>query len=124
MSLSGRQQEQIQSALLDAFDEAGLYQLARFKLDQDLHRIVGGGNLQELTFAFVEWADRQGRTAELINGALDQVPTNPELIALAKAAETWHVALPAPAEHPPYKGLEVYEVAACAALLWPRNADT
>lgn len=123
MSLTGRQYKQLQAALLAAFDEAGLRELARFRLEQDLDRIAGGNNLQELTYAFIQWADRQGRTADLITGALNEVPSNPELIALANAAETWHVTPPAPAEHPPYKGLQAYDVTD-ASIFYGRAALT
>ncbi len=111
VSLSGPQHQQIQEALLDAFDEAGLRRLVKFKLDKELDQIAGGQDLTERAYNLVAWAAAHGCVAELVAGALQEVPDNHKLVALAQDAKAWHIAAPAAAEASPYKGLEFFDVA-------------
>jgi hypothetical protein len=48
MPLTGLQHQQIQDAVLAAFDEAGLRQLVRQELDADLDAVAGGKNKTEV----------------------------------------------------------------------------
>ena len=57
MPLSGDQFEQIQDALLDAYDESDLRRMVRTRLDVNLDHVVGGGNLSEVVFNLVGWAE-------------------------------------------------------------------
>ena len=113
MPLTGPQHQQIQDALLAAFDDAGLRQLVPAKqLDADLDAVAGGKNKTEVVLNLIAWAEREGRIADLIAGALKQNPGSPDLQALAAAAQTWHLAAPAePKATPPYQGLAFFDVA-------------
>lgn len=111
MSLTGKQYEQIQQALLAAFDEQGLQRLCKIELDIALAQITLAGDLTQRAFDLVKWADDQGRVAELIEGALRQAPRNATVQALVQEATTWHLAAPAPAAASPYKGLAFFDVA-------------
>jgi len=73
---------QLHAALLAAFDEPDLRQMARFQLSIDLDQVAGGHDLSERVFNLISWAARTGRTADLIAGAQRQNPTNTELKGL------------------------------------------
>ena len=77
--LSGPELQHLVDALIDAFDYAGLRELALFKLDEDLAEIAAGSNLREAALSLVLWTSRQGRLKELIDGAIAQNPGNPGL---------------------------------------------
>jgi Novel STAND NTPase 1/Sulfatase-modifying factor enzyme 1/Effector-associated domain 1 len=111
MRLTGPQFNQIQEALLDAYDEAGLRQIVRAGLDKDLPQIAGGGNVTEIAYNLVAWADRQNRVQELIEAAVAGNPTNPMLQGLQQDTQRWHLAPPAGEKEPePYKGLDFFDV--------------
>ena len=99
MKLTGIQYQQLQSALLSAFDESGLRQLATFELNANLDHIAGGKDLTERVYNLVKWADEHSRVPELVSGALHQNSTNDDLKALASAIKNWR--LEPPAEEPP-----------------------
>ena len=111
MRLSGFQHQKIQQALLAAFDEARLRQMARFELDTDLDQIAGGKDLTERAYNLVLWADRQDRILDLVDGAARQIPANGDLQALAAEARTWLLPVHGDAVVAPYKGLAFYDVA-------------
>lgn len=121
--LLGTQHHELQSALLVAFNEADLRQLARQRLDANLDAVAGGRNTTEIVNNLIAWAEREGRVADLIRGALLQNPTNPQLQELAEAAKNWRIEAPASADEPPYKGLAYFDVAD-APLFFGREALT
>ena len=88
MALRGAQILQFQEALLSAYDGAGLAQMVRIRLDEDLAVVAGGGNLSEVVFNLILWAERTGRTEELVVGASASNPQN----ALLKAFTTQYLA--------------------------------
>ena len=94
MTLTGPQHRQLQQALDSAFDETGLRQLVRQEMDADLYSVAGGKNKTEIVLNLIDWADRQNRVAELMQGAVRQNPGNLQLRAASAAAETWNVAPP------------------------------
>ena len=51
------------ASLLDAYDEGSLRQMVRFQLDEHLDLIAGGGNLAQVVFNLIAWAERTGRIA-------------------------------------------------------------
>ena len=89
MTLHGAQQKQVQKVLLEAFDEAALRQMTRYELDSDLDIIAGGGDMQERTYNLIEWAVRNGRVLDLINGAFTANPGNGELQELQRLSFMW-----------------------------------
>ena len=88
MALRGAQILQFQEALLSAYDGAGLAQMVRIRLDEDLAAVAGGGNLSEVVFNLILWGERTGRTEELVVGASASNPQN----ALLKAFTTQDLA--------------------------------
>lgn len=82
MKLDGQKIEAIQNALISAFNLSELKQMVRFGLDVDLDDISLAGNLKDVTFQLIEWAERQGKLDLLIQEAYKANPHNPELKAL------------------------------------------
>ena len=76
MALRGAQILQFQEALLSAYDGPGLAQMVRIRLDEDLAAVAGGANLSEVVFNLILWAERTGRTEELVVGASAGNPQN------------------------------------------------
>lgn len=87
--LTGPQLQQIESALLNAYDETSLARMVRYELDKNLDAIAGGSNLTAVVFNLITWAERNGMTEQLIAGACNGNPTNSKLQALAVAAKEW-----------------------------------
>jgi len=78
--LSGEERRDLNEALLSAFPSLGrLEQMVRFRMDENLSAVAGGSTLRDVVFDLVEWAEAQGRLAELIRGATAEVPGNPRL---------------------------------------------
>src|SRR3954447_8554236 len=88
MPLRGAQIMQFQEALLNAYDGPALAQMVRIRLEEDLPAIAGGINLREVVFNLILWAERTGRTEELVVGASASNPQN----ALLKAFTTQYLA--------------------------------
>jgi hypothetical protein len=85
VELTGTQREQLQQALLSAFPGAGpLAMMVSFKLNENLAIVAGSGPLGEVAFNLIIWAEAQGKLVDLINGAHEQVPGNPKLLAFAR----------------------------------------
>jgi len=90
MKLSGQQFSQIQEALLSAFSSsADLGMMVRLELDVNLEEIASGQNLRVVVFKLLTWAEDNGRILDLINGALNQRPSNLDLQRLQKDAQSW-----------------------------------
>ena len=85
-TLNGRQKKALHGALRLAFPRhAALERLVDFHLDEHLAAIAGEGPLDETLFRLIEWAEAQGKLEALVNGARDEVPGNPHLIAFERA---------------------------------------
>ena len=69
--LTGPQFEQLQAALLAAFDRADLTRMVRIELDESLDAIAGGESssttLSAAVFNLIEWSERRGRRLTLTN---------------------------------------------------------
>ena len=85
LRLSGPQVQELMASLLDAYDEGSLRQMVRFQLDEHLDLIAGGGNLAQVVFNLIAWAERTGRIAELIAKAQAYNPGNARLAAFARS---------------------------------------
>lgn len=83
--LTGRQVGEFQRALLSAFDYARLRQMVRIELDESLEAIALTGNLEIRVFDLIEWAEMEGRTQDLVDGAVASVPGNPALRSWVEA---------------------------------------
>jgi hypothetical protein len=84
MPLSKEQAHGLHDALMSAFpSRSNLKQMVRFRLDENLDEIAAEGSLSVLTFDLIRWAEAGGRTDELVKGALEEQPLNPELQGIA-----------------------------------------
>ena len=95
LRLSGPQVQELMASLLDAYDEGSLRQMVRFQLDEHLDLIAGGGNLAQVVFNLIAWAERTGRIAELIAKAQAYNPGNARLAAFARSVPGIAVVEPA-----------------------------
>lgn len=94
--LTGRQIEQAQNALLEAFPSRdALRMLARIELDENLDAIAGGDNLRVIAFNLVSWAEQTGVFACLVDGAVRQNDGNTTLRELQRAVRAWTGSAPA-----------------------------
>jgi cellulose biosynthesis protein BcsQ len=85
-SLNGSQRLQLYEALLAAFPtERLLFQMVRHGLNQPLGSIAGTGNLSDVAFNLVQWAEAEGLTTDLVKAALAENPVNSKLQTVAKS---------------------------------------
>lgn len=89
MKLSTDQFNQLQQALLDAYDRDGLRQLVRQAFNQSLDAIAGGSADDEVVASLLEWAEQTGNVPALIAAATAAKPNDPALQTLAADAATW-----------------------------------
>lgn len=102
MTLTGAQIAQLRDALLAAYPRRDdLHMMVRVELGENLDAIAGGDTLRAVAFSLIEWAQRTGRTAELIAGARRGNPGNPALQAFAAALAPDAPPPVAPAPAPP-----------------------
>lgn len=104
MTLTGAQIAQLLDALLAAYPRRDdLRMMVRVEVGENLDAIAGGDTLRAVAFSLIEWAQRTGRTEELIAGARRGNPDNPALraFAAALALETVDPPLSPPASVPP-----------------------
>ncbi|MEM7539214.1 MAG: effector-associated domain EAD1-containing protein [Chloroflexota bacterium] len=78
-SLSGKQVEALQQAMLAAYDESRLKQMVRIELDERLDQIARGDTFSEVVFNLIEWAESMGKVDALVQGAVARNPDSPEL---------------------------------------------
>ena len=81
MALTGPQVDELQQALLAAFNEDELRQLVRTYLGRNLDELVPAGSLAARVFSLIQWAERKDLTPELIDAARQANPTNHRLQA-------------------------------------------
>jgi hypothetical protein len=84
LRLTRAQRDDLQRAILEAvssYDE--LQMIARFRLDLNLNAISAEGSLRDVVFRLLEWAEANGRTAELLQALLQERPEHPGLQELA-----------------------------------------
>lgn len=72
--LTGAQYKLLCDALADAFDRAGLEQVVKFYLDEDLENIVETDAGKNMVFALIRWAERMGCMDKLLAGACAENP--------------------------------------------------
>jgi len=97
MRLTGKQHKELRQALLTAFPtRAELAQMVRHQLDQSLEHITGGGDLSDIVFSLIKWAEARGRTEELIVGARYENPGNPDLSTFAEQFQRATAVEPSP----------------------------
>lgn len=83
--LNGAQFQQLQGALLSAFDKGSLTQMMMFELDVNLSTITSNGPFATVVYELITWAQQTGNLDRLLDGALRVNPGNPDLRAANKA---------------------------------------
>jgi hypothetical protein len=109
MKLARQQFQQIQAALLDAYDRAGLRRMVRLGLDTPLEDITSGRTDPDVVFELIAWAERADKVPALIQAALAHNDQNRALQHLNHDAAVWFApggeapppAAPTPAAPPP-----------------------
>lgn len=91
MSLTKQQRIELNQLLLTLFDGPELTRMVRMHLDENLSAIAGGTNLTDIVFNLVYWAERRGRSLDLIDAALAERGQNPELLHLRMAVASANV---------------------------------
>ena len=85
LQLTGTQYDRFSKALRAAFPTLpGLTAMVRFKLDRNLAEISLGQSLNEVVFQLIQAGEAEGWTAELLAGAREANPGNPQLLAFAQ----------------------------------------
>jgi hypothetical protein len=79
--------EVIQNALLAAFTRESLKRMLRTKLDVRLDHIASNGTLVDVIYEVIEWAERDGKIAQLVQEATAFIPQNEELNRIATEFE-------------------------------------
>jgi formylglycine-generating enzyme required for sulfatase activity len=81
--LTGRQVQALHDALLNAYSAETLRRMVRIELNVNLEAIAGGESLRDIVYRLIEWAERTGRTMELVAAAQRHNPVNAALRAFA-----------------------------------------
>ena len=89
MKLTKQQFLQIQTALLDGYDRAGLRRLVRLGLDTSLDDITSGTTDSDVVFDVIEWAERGDKVPALIQAAVEHNSQNGALLQLRQDASMW-----------------------------------
>jgi energy-coupling factor transporter ATP-binding protein EcfA2 len=112
LKLSGEQIEQLQSAILGAFEADELRQFLLTHLDKYLSHISLGPNLKVVVLDVITQAEREGWTEDLLDAVADERPDRSDLQALCDRLRSGRRRL---SEIPnPYRGLEFFDVAHAA----------
>lgn len=83
--LSGAQFQQLQQAVLDAYDDLQRFdQMLRFRLDRPRQFLSLANDLPTIVFNVIERAESESWTAELLQGARASRPENAMLLAFAQ----------------------------------------
>ena len=99
MRLTGESFKQLRDALVAAFIEDELHAMLFIKLELDLDAIVQPGPRITRVENLIHWADRNGRTQDLLNAAKAANPNNTQLSAVEL-----HFTAGQPDEYPPPPG--------------------
>ncbi|MGD8792118.1 MAG: effector-associated domain EAD1-containing protein [Anaerolineae bacterium] len=81
--LTGKQYQQFQTALLEAYVYNSLQRMLRFRLDRRLDLITAPGPFDQVVFELIGVAEREGWTYDLLRAARESNPGNPTLMAFA-----------------------------------------
>jgi len=80
LGLSPTQKNELNDALQKAFDPEGFDRMLTLRLDKKRHNIVSSQEFPEIVFQVIEAAERENWTADLVRGALEANPGNPQLL--------------------------------------------
>lgn len=117
-ALDGRQKRALHAALLSAFPRAdALARMVEFQLDTKVAIVAGEGPLADVVFRLMEWAEAEGRTDALVNGAREENPHNLQLMAFER------LVLEARDQHPQDPTLRVFAEQVQLAPALPADTD-
>ena len=107
MKLSGKQNEELQKAMLSAFQELQpLQQMLKFRLEKHLPEFSSSSNSQsKIIFDLIEKAECEGWLQELVNKAHEYNPGNPELKLFVQSFKEENARPDIPC---PYRGLSAF----------------
>jgi hypothetical protein len=80
LGLNPTQKKELNDALQNAFDPDGFDRMLTLRLDKKRHNIVSDQEFPEIVFQVIETAERENWTADLVRGALETNPGNPQLL--------------------------------------------
>ncbi|WP_165220514.1 tetratricopeptide repeat protein [Aquisphaera insulae] len=86
--MNGDDLKKLHQAILGAFDEAGLRQILRFRLDLDLDQIVGPGPFSTRVFNLLQYAIQQGSMPDLIAAVAAERPRRDDIQELFRTFTT------------------------------------
>jgi hypothetical protein len=89
MKLTKQQLLQLQTALLDGYDRAGLRRMVRLGLDVSLDEITSGTTDSDVVFDVIEWAERGDKVTALIQAAVDYNDQNRAIQQLTQDSSAW-----------------------------------
>jgi len=83
--MPGMTMQEICDAITEAFTEAELTMALQYLMDANLDNLVSGNRgFQFRVFELVKWADRDGRSVELVQALAKSRPRNPKLRAVSR----------------------------------------
>jgi HEAT repeat protein len=83
MALSGTSEKRLHHAILSGFSRSDLERLVWFELNERLENITRPGPLNDVVFDLIHWAEKNGRTEELLRAIQRAQPDNEEMQAIA-----------------------------------------
>jgi hypothetical protein len=83
VALTGAQEQQLRDAILSGFNHSELRELVRFLMIEILERITSNGPSSSVVLELIHWAQRHGRTEELILAVKEARPNNPAIDRIA-----------------------------------------
>lgn len=89
MKLKKYQFEQLQEALLDAYDRDGLRRMVRLGLDKPLSDITTARTDSDVVFDLIEWAEKSDNVPALVAAAQQYNTQNVAIQQVAQAAVDW-----------------------------------
>ncbi|MEM9005496.1 MAG: caspase family protein [Cyanobacteria bacterium P01_F01_bin.86] len=79
-TLAPKQMQTLQSALIEAITEDELAMVIKFHLKSSLNRISRAKTYDKIIFDVIEWVNARAKFPELVRGAMEINPDNPELL--------------------------------------------
>lgn len=94
MALDNQQKLQLNEALKKAFNPAGFDLMLDQRVDKKRYNIVADDEFPIIVHEVIEAADREGWTANLIRGALEANPNNPQLLEFLRTNQEYNPSSP------------------------------
>lgn len=89
MKLDHSQFKNLLEALIDAFNLGELKSMLRMQMGERLDVIAPEGNLKQIVYALICWAEQRDRVEELVQKAYNEIPTNDLLKQVLLESREW-----------------------------------